>query len=143
MRASDLPALMAEDCPREHVPLTLFVKDWEHWPDSRGEMVADPPAGGDADDLCRIAAVVHALCERDCHPVPEWVHPHRSDRPLAWGRNFPTSGGFWDRMVANAPPACQYHNVWFDYQFISSARRNVTKDNYRDHAPAPSRVLPE
>lgn len=41
-------------------------------------------------------------------------------------------GFIWERTVENAPPACEYHNVWFDYQFISSERRRITKDNYME-----------
>ncbi len=130
--AAQLPAWMAGRGHGEHVPLMMLVKEWESRPADRDRMVAQEPQGDDEDDLCRIAAVVHALCERDGVSIPAWVWNHKSGVPIAWGRSFPTSGGFWDRMVKNAPPACQWHNVWFDYQFISSARQPVTKDNHKD-----------
>ncbi len=130
--AAQLPAWMAEREPGEHVPLMMLVKEWESRPAERDQMIAEEPQGDDQDDLCRIAAVVHALCERDGVGIPDWVWNHKSDVTIAWGRSFPTSGGFWDRMVQNAPPACAWHNVWFDHQFISSARQPVTKHNYKD-----------
>ena len=132
VRAADLPPAMTPTLPREHVPLTSLVKDWEDFPAEREAMIADPPTGDDTDDLCRIAAVVHALCDRDGTAIPDWVWEHRSETPIAWGKSVPMTGFIWEQTIANAPPACEYHNVWFDYQFISSARRRVTKDNYQD-----------
>ena len=132
VRASDLPAVMGPGSSREHVPLTCLVKDWEDFPGEREAMIAEAPAGENPDDLCRIAAVVHALCDRDGVAIPRWVWENRSEDPIAWGRSVPMAGFIWDQTIANAPPACEYHNVWFDYQFISSARRRVTKDNFQD-----------
>ena len=131
VRAAALPAVMAEGGSREHVPLTLLVKEWDDFPEEREEMIAEEPAGGDLGDICRVAAVVHALCDRDGVSIPDWVWRHRSPVPIAWGRSVPMTGFIWEQTIANAPPACEHHNVWFDYQFISSARRRVTKDDYQ------------
>lgn len=130
IRATDLPALMQENARRPHVPLTLLVKEWDDFPSERESMINEAPSGEDADDLCRIAAVVHALCERDSLSIPDWVWEHRSEVPIAWDRRCIMQGVVWDQTIENAPPACGYHNVWFDYQFISSARQRVTKDDY-------------
>jgi len=135
VRAADLPAAMGSTASREHVPLVSLVKDWEDFPGEREAMIADAPQGEDLADLCRIAAVVHALCERDGATIPSWVWEHRSEVPIAWGKSVPMTGFIWDQTIANAPPACKHHNVWFDYQFISSVRRRVIKDNFRDFAP--------
>ncbi len=121
---------MTPGSSRPHVPLTLLVKEWDYFPDDRAFMIEDEPVGPDADDLCRIAAVVHALCERDGVQIPDWVWEHRSVVPLAWDRSCVMEGFIWERTVEHAPPACEFHNVWFDYQFISTERRRVTKDNY-------------
>ena len=123
---------MTPGAPRPHVPLTLLVKEWDYFPDDRPAMIEDEPEGPDPDDLCRIAAVVHALCDRDGVPIPDWVWKHRSPVPIAWDRSCVMHGFIWETTVANAPPACEYHDVWFDYQFISAERRRVTKDNYMD-----------
>ena len=114
------------------IPLTLLVEEWDYFPDDRTTMIRDEPVGPDADDLCRVAAVVHALCDRDGLPIPDWVWVHGSAVPIAWDRSCVMHGFIWERTVENAPPACEYHNVWFDYQFISSERRRVTKDNYME-----------
>lgn len=95
-------------------------------------MIRDEPEGPDAEDICRIAAVVHALCDRDGVRIPDWVWEHTSAIPLAWDRSCVMRGFIWEQTVANAPPACEYHNVWFDYQFIASVRRRVTKENYTE-----------
>ncbi len=121
VRAADLPVAMAERTRREHVPLTFFVREWDAWPDSRSAMIADAPAGDDTDDLCRIAAVVHALCDRDGVAVPTWVYSHRSEVDIAWGRHCVMDGFLWDQTLADAPTACVYHRVWFDREFVGMA----------------------
>ena len=139
VQAKHVTGWMAEDHFREHVPLVSLIKEWDNWPAEREQMIAEEPVSDREDDLCRVAAVVHALCERDSVKIPDWVWQHRSGKPIAWGPSFPTSGGLWERMIEHAPPACAYHNVWFDYQFISSARRKVTKHNYQDFiVPTPT-----
>lgn len=97
VRAADLPPIMAPGLPRPHVPLTLLVKEWDYFPDDRAAMIEDEPAGPDPDDLCRIAAVVHALCDRDGVPIPDWVWKHRSKVPIAWDRTCVMRGFIWDR----------------------------------------------
>ena len=128
VRAADLPRAMVEPGKREHVPLTFFVREWDAWPDERSAMIADTPTGDDADDLCRIAAVVHALCARDGVPVPAWVFDHRSEVDIAWGRHCVMEGFIWEQTIADAPAACAYHRVWFDREFvgIASQRRRRT-----------------
>lgn len=120
VRAADLPAAMAGEGPREHVPLTFFAREWAAWPDERVDMIREAPQGGDEDDLCRIAAVVHALCDRDGIAVPDWVWRHRSEVDLAWGRHCVMDGFIWEQTLADAPSACAYHRVWFDRQFIGA-----------------------
>lgn len=120
VRAADLPAAMSGRASREHVPLTFFARQWAAWPDERDDMIRDEPRGHDPDDVCRVAAVVHALCDRDGLAVPEWVWQHRSEVDLAWGRHCAMEGFIWDQTMADAPPACAYHRVWFDRQFIAA-----------------------
>ncbi|WP_423922820.1 hypothetical protein [Candidatus Poriferisodalis sp.] len=73
VRAADLPAAMAGGGPREHVPLTFFAREWAAWHDERVDMIREAPQGCDEDDLCRIAAVVHTLCDRDGIAAPRTV----------------------------------------------------------------------
>lgn len=123
VQAADLPAAMAQRDKREHVPLTFFVREWDAWPDARSAMIADAPTGDDAADLCRIAAVVHVLCDRDGVPVPAWVFGHRSEVDIAWGRHCAMDGFIWEQTLADAPDACTYHRVWFDREFVGMTPR--------------------
>lgn len=116
MRAADIPAAPAGN--RTHLPYTMLIKDWEWWPADREAMIAAEPESASADESCRIAALVHALCDRDGITVPEWVLAHRSGRPIPLMPAVPVGGPLWDRILTDAPPACEFHNVWF-------ARRDI------------------
>lgn len=116
---------------RAAVPLGALIREWEWWPRDRAEIAGQEPSGAAADDLCRIAAVVHALCDRDGVPVPGWVWKHRSNEPISWTRALATSGPLWERQVAAAPAACAWHNVWFGEDLISDPK---TQAEARQHA---------
>ena len=73
LRAADVPVLYADPGIRWAVPLGALIREWEWWPSERVAIIADEPVGASPDNLCRIAAVVHALCDRDAVPVPDWV----------------------------------------------------------------------
>ena len=122
VRAADLPAMIAVGGRREHLPFATLAKEWGWWPDDRPMMVAEPPVSSDFDSLCRIAAVAHALCDRDGVAVPEWVKQYRSGKPLALSSVIPTHGPVWERIVNDAPPTCEFHNVWFDRRSIADSR---------------------
>ena len=133
LRAADVPALYADRDMRWSVPLGALIREWEWWPGERVAIIADEPADASPDDLCRIAAVVHALCDRDGVPMPDWVWRHRWFAPIAWTSELATSGPLWDRMVAQAPAACAWHNVWFGEDLITDAK---TQAEARRHAVA-------
>ena len=133
LRAADVPALYAEPGVRWSVPLVALIREWHWWPSERAAIVADEPVGGLPEDLCRIAAVVHALCDRDGVPVPDWVWRYRWQEPIAWTGELAAAGSLWDRMIARAPEACAYHNVWFGEDFISDPK---TQSEARRHAAA-------
>ena len=122
LRAADVPTLYADPGVRPSVPLRALIREWEWWPQERAAIIEQEPAGTAADDLCRIAAVVHALCDRDGEPIPGWVWRHRWHEPIAWTRELATTGSLWERMVARAPAACAWHNVWFGEDFISDPK---------------------
>ena len=117
MRAADIPEVIALGSLRELLPYSMLAKEWEWWPADREMMVADRPVTNTV-DMCRIAAVVHALCDRDGVAVPEWVFEYRSPQPLALGSSLVIDGRIWERAVDEAPPACEYHNVWFSYRTL-------------------------
>lgn len=47
--------------------------------------------------------------------APMWAVPGPS--PL---KRLATARGLWERMVARAPAACAWHNVWFGEDLIRS-----------------------
>lgn len=123
LRACDLPPLIASGDGRGRVvDLRQFVKDWAASPlQRRIAMSEEEPRrarrrhrlGPRRHDLTRIAAVVHALCDRDDVPVPDWVHGRRSRRPLSFVSR-PMDRSLWSAYVRrHAPAACAAHNVWF------------------------------
>ncbi|MCY4457289.1 MAG: hypothetical protein OXB90_04970 [Acidimicrobiaceae bacterium] len=122
MRAADVVVVIALGSRRELLGFSMFAKEWEWWPVDRDLMVADRPVTDNLDDLCRIAAVVHALCGRDGVVVPEWVFDYTSPRPLTLGPSLVIDGQIWHQAVSEAPPACEYHNVWFDYRTIETLK---------------------
>ena len=135
--ASDLPAPFAVGDGRNGlVDLREFVKRWACFPQQRPMMIAHAPRRhrwhhrftSRRHDLVRIAAVVHALCDRDGVAVPGWVYKHRSRRPIGLAASLdPTTE--WARIaLADAPSACAYHEVWFDQAMIE----NITVHGFRD-----------
>ena len=140
--AADVPRWMARNDGRGRiVELVQLCKDWAHFPGLREAMIATPPRrrrwyhrfGPRRHDLARIAAVVHALCDRDGHPVPDWVHQHRSDQPLFFDGSPMCDSDYARRLRATAPRVCHYHNVFFDHASIEDIRvhgiRNLDASN--------------
>ena len=129
--AADLPACMARNDGRGRiVELVQLCKNWAHWPDRREAMIAVPPKRlrwwhrwtPRRYDLARIAAVVHALCDRDGVDIPDWVWEHRADQPLTFQGREASPSQWQTYLQGIAPPACAYHNVWFDNASIEDCR---------------------
>ncbi len=128
LTAAHIPACMADNDGRGRVvELREMCKQWaragyEH----RVAMVADPPRRfrwwhrftRRRDDLARIAAVVHALCDRDGVPVPSWVWGHKTRKHRGLSER---SSGFYIQDKG-APRTCAYHRVWFDPASIEDHR---------------------
>ncbi len=120
MRAADVPeALSWVDASPFH-GFSLLIKEWHWWPDEREAMVADRPVGTNHEVLCRVAALVHGLCDKDEVAVPGWVFDYTSTEPLTLAAMLPNEGPLWERMLAEACDACRYHNVWFSWRDIES-----------------------
>ena len=71
------------------------------------------PEGTDATAAARIAAVVHALCERDGHPLPHWVPSARSPAEVALVPDVDLDSPYGQRLRRTAPGVCRYHRVYF------------------------------
>ena len=102
--------------------LKQFIMNWNNWPSpkDRAAMLDGPPSDEmTEDEQARIAAVVHCLCERDSHPVPEWVHGKRARRrggALLFGDQCSGLLGLdgYGRLIKRDTPArARSHRVWF------------------------------
>lgn len=129
--AAELPYWMSRNDRRGRITeLTQLAKDWALCPTLRDAMICDPPRRlrwyhrftPRRRDLARIAAVVHALCDRDEHPVPDWVWEHRSAKPI-YIDCLPVEDDAYDQHIRRiAPKACSHHNIWFDPPSIEDIR---------------------
>ena len=100
------------------VPISQFVKNWANRPEERSAMCEQEPASPNRLDLVRIAATVHALCDRDGVKVPDWVWRYRWHEDVRMYARRPLK----ERDYANALHACEYHRVWFSDDHIMDYR---------------------
>lgn len=113
----EIPAAMAIDSGGRgagYWPVVQLIKDWNNQPESRARMLSGGlPAGADATVEAKIAAVVHALCQRDGHPLPEWVVSARSPVDVALVPDVDLASPYGRRLRDSAPGVCAYQRVYF------------------------------
>ena len=122
--ALTVPALAAEmvDPSWRHAdrPLVQFVMDWCRFPDQRRRVLAEePPAGTDHVVAAKMAAVLHALCERDGLTAPGWVHRHCLDPGIGLF-GVPLDSPFGATIRRRAPRTCAEHGVWFGADMLDA-----------------------
>ena len=71
------------------------------------------PEGTDATVAAKIAAVVHALCQRDGHPLPQWAVEACSPVAVALVPDVDLESPYGQRLRDSAPGVCHYHRVYF------------------------------
>ncbi|WP_420637776.1 hypothetical protein [Candidatus Poriferisocius sp.] len=117
----ELPAEMAHpQCqPERFRPVVQFIKDWNHEPEQRLDMLCKGEAPhGEPRDLAIIATVVHGLCARDGFDTPSWVASQQLPEPMTLsGQSLDTDWGRW--VVSQAPPVCSMHGVYFEASTLS------------------------
>lgn len=117
MVVGEIPAAMAIDSGGRgagYWPVVQLIKDWNNQPESRARMLSGGlPADTDATVAAKIAAVVHALCQRDGHPLPEWVVSARSPVDVALVPDVDLASPYGRRLRDSAPGVCGYHRVYF------------------------------
>ena len=129
--AAESPRLMCKRDGRGRMTVLIqLAKDWACFPSLSDAMVVEPPKRRRwhhrftprRRDLARIAAVVHALCDRDGHPVPDWVWQHRSAKAVYIDGRLVGDSDYDQHIRRIAPEAYSYHNVWFDPPSIEDIR---------------------
>ena len=119
----EIPAALATSRGRGagYGPLVQFIKDWNNCPESREFMLAGGlPESTDAVSAAKIAAVVHALCQRDGHPLPAWVLSARSPVEVALVPVVDLESPFGQRLRSDAPGVCHFHRVYFSVVDLQS-----------------------
>lgn len=110
-------AVVAFDVPRVQRPqvaLAQFVKDWNRsTPAARRALLAPPGPAGSVRARAVVAAVAHALLDRDGGAVPAWVAEARASEDITTCGAAVTSP-FGRRIVEESPPTCAQHRVYFD-----------------------------
>ncbi|MCY3806406.1 MAG: hypothetical protein OXG91_07940 [bacterium] len=122
VRVSELPAALAEGGRGAgYLPLVQFIKDWNRMPWCRGAMLdGPPPERTDPEVAAKIAAVVHALCDVDGEPVPDWVPAAVASRDVPLVPRLNLESEFGRRLRATAVAACRHHRVWFSAELLDS-----------------------
>ncbi|MYD06534.1 MAG: hypothetical protein F4X07_06155 [Acidimicrobiaceae bacterium] len=119
----EIPAALATSRGRGagYGPLVQFIKDWNNCPESREFMLAGGlPEGTDTVAAAKIAAVVHALCQRDRHPLPTWVLSARSPVEVALVPVVDLESPYGQRLRDNAPGVCHFYRVYFSVVDLQS-----------------------
>ena len=119
----EIPAALATSRGRGagYGPLVQFIKDWNNCPESRELMLAGGlPEDTDAVSAAKIAAVVHALCQRDDHPLPAWVLSARSPVEVALVPIVDLESPYGQRLRSDAPGVCHCHRVYFSVVDLQS-----------------------
>lgn len=101
-------------------PLVQFVMDWRRAPDQRpAVLAAELPTGTSPLVQAKIAAVVHALCDRDGIQPPEWIHDVRADPPIAlFGIRL--NSDFGNIIRDRSPQTSALHGVFFGADLLDA-----------------------
>lgn len=116
--AAHLPTWMSATKGSRIAALSSFVNHWALHPERRPAMCAAPPSGQNRLDLVRIAATVHALCDRDRVRVPDWVWAHTWHEDVRIYDVGEASAAFRDSALGT----CAHHRVWFRQDHIMCIR---------------------
>ena len=118
LTAAHLPDWMSAGQGSKIAALSSFVNHWALHPERRAAICAASPSGQNRLDLVRIAATVHALCDRDGVAVPDWVWAHTWHEDVRIHGVGEASAEF----RSNALATCAHHRVWFRDDHITCIR---------------------
>ena len=121
MTVMELAAEMVDPIWRDaDRPLIQFIMNWRQRPEQRLAVLAGPPPENiDEVVAAKIAAVVHALCDRDGLEVPSWVHRCRLDVGIGLF-GVPLDTPYGEGVCRRAPRTCAQHGVWFGTDMLNA-----------------------
>lgn len=94
-------------------PVLQFVADWNNFPRNRDAMLSgDLPKDCDENYGAVIAAVVHALCDRDGYSVPECLEHRKAETDILISLDRADSE-YGQRICEEAVDVCWQHRVFF------------------------------
>lgn len=94
--------------------MVQFVEEWNRATGTDRDGLLGPPGPGTASlAVAVVAAVAHALLDRDGGAVPPWVASARARENITTCGAAVTSP-FGQRIVNKSPRTCAQHRVYFD-----------------------------
>ena len=103
------------------LPLLQYIMDCNHFPEDRkmmlsGSLLDDCPT----DHAVAIAAVIHALCDRDGYELPECLEGIKAKGDITISLS-PVNTPYTRKVRDRAPAICFEHRVFFDEDMLNKA----------------------
>lgn len=95
--------------------LYQFIADWNSRPQNRAAMLKGGPSSRNTVfQRAAIAAVLHALCDRDRFPLPTWASHEKHPTEITLDGIEISDRGFGNLVKQESPRVCSKHNVFFE-----------------------------
>ena len=122
MTIGDLPEAISEvEAGMKTLPLLQFIMDWNHFPEDRQMMLSGSlPDDCPADHAAAIAAVIHALCDRDGYDFPKCLEGIKAKGDITISLS-PVNTPYTRKVRDRAPAICFEHRVFFDEDMLNKA----------------------
>ena len=118
----DLPEAINEvEAGMKTLPLLQYIMDWNHFPEDRKMMLSGYlPDDCPTDHAAAIAAVIHALCDRDGYILPECLEGIEAEGDITISLS-PVNTPYTRKVRDRAPVICFEHRVFFDEDILNKA----------------------
>ena len=122
MTIGDLPEAINEvEAGMKTLPLLQYIMDWNHFPEDRKMMLSGfLPADCPTDHAAAIAAVIHALCDRDGYDLPKCLEGIKAKSDITISLS-PVNTPYTRKVRDRAPAICFEHRVFFDEDMLNKA----------------------
>lgn len=122
MTIGDLPEAINEvEAGMKTLPLLQYIMDWNHFPEDRKMMLSGSlPDDCPTDHAAAIAAVIHALCDRDGYDFPKCLEGIKAKDDITISLS-PVNTPYTRKVRDRAPTICFEHRVFFDEDMLNKA----------------------